>query len=518
MEHNIDTNNSQYQMNLNTSYYPHQFLNQQSKGVKCLYKKYKKNFSSYLLKHKHTLRLLKDNSTLQNIKAVEYINESKHKDQKELTPLPYKSFRKYKNEKDKRELQCLERNAVMMRRIEYTYQMKVNELKRKYGNKVCCIVFIQKMIRGFIIRNIMTEIYFIKQQIEMFIVHIKLYCIINRKRKRKCLHQQQNKVNSKFKTDNYINNTQCYQQEVNTNKKSHPDTQGINDIKYSGNAKLKENHINNNSECIKHKRSYGHKYCDSGSNTFIKEISSINRSSSRFRQQCSSLCTKNSTNLIKNEGSSFIKLYQKHSPMKTTSNTNRYIQYSKQLNYNKFLSQNNTSRYNNSKDKFHQCKHSHRNKIYNLSLNSLSPSTGKQNCNSKYIPRDYTSNPKIKQNNLTQQDSLEPPSKRQLPSNLKTFDIKEISTNGLQLDSQNMLLSNDNLIFEICPDTLEDNIETIQEDFALTEQRANKLFPLFNSVTEDIQLLNRVNKVPINANKQCKANDDIIENDSEVFN
>lgn len=557
MEHNIDnTNNSQYQMNLNTSCYPYYVLNHQSKGVKCLYQKYKKNFSSYLIKHKHTLRLLKDNSTLQNIKAFEYINESKHKEQQELTPLPYKSFRKYNNEKDKRELQCLERNAVMMRRIEYTHQMKVNELKRKYGSKLYWIVLIQKMIRGFIIRNIMTEIYIIKQQIEMFIVHIKMYCIINRKRKRKCKCKEQqqrnnNKMNLKFKKENSvhkinINHSHQQQQQFEGNviNNINPDVQGINDIdneiklhckRNSSNYNKSNNKLKNNisnGECIviKEKPSYGYKYCDSNnSNTFIKEIGSFNRSPSRFQQKYSSLCTRNSTNLIKIEACSSIKSYQKHSPIKTTPITYRYMKYSNELNDNKFNSQTNTSRYMTNKEKFRNYKPSNRNKIYNLSLNSLSPSQNKYNLLSKqtynvnHIQRNQTDNTK-RQNDLNdfiQQESLfDPTSKRQVPSNLKTFDIREISTNGIQFDSQNMLLSNDdNLIFEICPDTLEENIETIQDDYALTEQRANKLFPLFNSVTEDIHLINRVNKFSINnKNIILNNNDDIIENDSEVFN
>ena len=561
MEHNIDNNNnSQYQMNLNTSCYPYYVLNHQSKGVKCLYQKYKKNFSSYLIKHKHTLRLLKDNSTLQNIKAFEYINESKHKEQQELTPLPYKSFRKYNNEKDKRELLCLERNAVMMRRIEYTHQMKVNELKRKYGCKMYWIVLIQKMIRGFIIRNIMTEIYIIKQQIEMFIVHIKMYCIINRKRKRKCEYKEQhrnnnnNKMNLKFKKENSVYKTnylhhQHQHAEGNGNNKINnlnPDVQGINDIdkeiklrcKRNGsnynrsNNKLKNNSNSNNGECIviKDKHSYGHKYCDSNNsnNTFNKEIGSFNRSPSRFQQKYSSLCTRNSTNLIKIEACSSIKSYQKHSPIKTTPNTYRYMKYSKELNDNKFNSQTTTSRYMTNKEKFYNHKPSSRNKIYNLSLNSLSPSQNKYNLLSKqtynnvnHIQRNQTDNTKRNDLNLNQQESLfDPINKRQVPSNLKTFDIREISTNGIQFDSQNMLLSNDdNLIFEICPETFEENIETIQDDYTLTEQRANKLFPLFNSVTEDIHLINRVNKFPINnKNIILNNNDDIIENDSEVFN
>ena len=204
------------------------------------------------------------------------------------------------------------------------------------------------------------------------------------------------------------------------------------------------------------------------------------------------------------------------------------MQYSKELNDNKFNSQSHTSRYMTNKEKFHNHKPSNRNKIYNLSLNSLSPSQNKYNLLSKqtyynvnHIQRNQTDNTKRNNLNLNQQESLfDPTCKRQVPSNLKTFDIREISTNGIQFDSQNMLLSNDdNLIFEICPETFEENIETIQDDYALTEQRANKLFPLFNSVTEDIHLINRVNKFPINnKNLILNNNDDIIENDSEVFN
>jgi hypothetical protein len=357
-------------------------------------------------------------------------------------------------------------------------------------------------------------------------------------------------MNLKFKKENSvhkinINHSHQQQQQFEGNviNNINPDVQGINDIdneiklhckRNSSNYNRSTNKLkntNSNGECIviKEKPSYGHKYCDSNnSNTFIKEIGSFNRSPSRFQQKYSSLCTRNSTNLIKIEACSSIKSYQKHSPIKTTPITYRYMKYSNELNDNKFNSQTNTSRYMTNKEKFRNYKPSNRNKIYNLSLNSLSPSQNKYNLLSKqtynvnHIQRNQTDNTKRQNDlNLNQQESLfDPTNKRQVPSNLKTFDIREISTNGIQFDSQNMLLSNDdNLIFEICPDTLEENIETIQDDYALTEQRANKLFPLFNSVTEDIHLINRVNKFSINnKNIILNNNDDIVENDSEVFN
>ena len=83
-----------------------------------LYEKCKIDFSNYLVEHKNTLRLLIQNSTLKNIRAADYINEQRRKNENDLyglTPLPYKSMRKIKSEQEKEELKKLERNAVVMR-------------------------------------------------------------------------------------------------------------------------------------------------------------------------------------------------------------------------------------------------------------------------------------------------------------------------------------------------------------------------------------------------------------------
>ena len=50
----------------------------------------------------------------------------------------------------------------------------------KYVNKMYYIVIIQKHIRGFFIRKAMDEIQILKNQIELFVMHIQMYGIIKR--------------------------------------------------------------------------------------------------------------------------------------------------------------------------------------------------------------------------------------------------------------------------------------------------------------------------------------------------
>lgn len=149
-----------------------------------LYEKCKINFSTYLIEHKNTIRLLVQNSTLKNIRASDYINEQKEKSANVffgLTPLPYKSMRKIKSEKEKQELTKLERNAVVMRMIEYTQKMNNNRIKQKYFHFVNEIILIQKCVRGFFVRKTINDIDKLNSQIEKFILHIMIFCIKKRK-------------------------------------------------------------------------------------------------------------------------------------------------------------------------------------------------------------------------------------------------------------------------------------------------------------------------------------------------
>ena len=109
-------------------------LNNKKLKYMSLYDKCKIDFSSYLHKHKHSLRLLVDNTTLKKMFASEYISEQKQKNKNDnctLTPLPYKSNKNLKSKREKDELMKLQRNAVVMRMIEYTQKMNNNDIKYK---------------------------------------------------------------------------------------------------------------------------------------------------------------------------------------------------------------------------------------------------------------------------------------------------------------------------------------------------------------------------------------------------
>lgn len=154
------------------------------KNFMALYEKCKIDFSNYLLEHKNTLRLLIQNSTLKNIRAADYINEQRKKNENDLyglTPLPYKSMRKIKNQQEKEELKKLERNAVVMRMIEYTQKMIINNIKQKYFHFSTQIIYIQKVTRGYLVRKALADILKLNTQFERFIYHIMLFGIKRRK-------------------------------------------------------------------------------------------------------------------------------------------------------------------------------------------------------------------------------------------------------------------------------------------------------------------------------------------------
>ena len=163
---------------------PHCVLNNKKLKYMSLYDKCKIDFSSYLHKHKHSLRLLVDNTTLKKMFASEYISEQKQKNKNEnctLTPLPYKSNKNVKSKREKDELMKLQRNAVVMRMIEYTQKMNNNDIKYKYIHCTKYILLIQKVIRGYVVRKAIKDIKMIQSQIETFIAHILMFCIKRKK-------------------------------------------------------------------------------------------------------------------------------------------------------------------------------------------------------------------------------------------------------------------------------------------------------------------------------------------------
>ena len=163
---------------------PHCVLNNKKLKYMSLYDKCKIDFPSYLHKHKHSLRLLVDNTTLKKMFVSEYISEQKQKNKNEnctLTTLPYKSNKNVKSKRERDELMQLQSNAVVMRMIEYTQKMNNNDIKYKYVHCTKYILLIQKVIRGYVVRKAIKDIKMIQSQIELFIAHIMMFCIRRKK-------------------------------------------------------------------------------------------------------------------------------------------------------------------------------------------------------------------------------------------------------------------------------------------------------------------------------------------------
>ena len=124
-------------------------LSYKNKYLDALYNKFKDDFSSYLTHHKNTVQLLVENSTLKRIKASEYLkNQEKNKSQ--LTPIPHISRKKIKSVQEKEELDKLERNAVCMRKIEYCLKIQMEQLMKKYGDKINDIIIIQRNVKNYL--------------------------------------------------------------------------------------------------------------------------------------------------------------------------------------------------------------------------------------------------------------------------------------------------------------------------------------------------------------------------------
>ena len=142
--HKIKNNNNNYSKN---------------RLIDSIYLKSKNKFSSYLKSHKKSVKLFINQNTNKKITAKEFL---KNNYQSDLTPIPYKSNKKIKNEIDKKNFNKFKRNAIFLRRIEYTKNLnKFNSLKKyeKYTNK---IILIQKFIRGFLVKIVIKDIIYFK--------------------------------------------------------------------------------------------------------------------------------------------------------------------------------------------------------------------------------------------------------------------------------------------------------------------------------------------------------------------
>ena len=198
----------------------------------------------------------------------------------------------------------------------------------------------------------------------------------------------------------------------------------------------------------------------------------------------------------------------------TNTNISKNVQ--SQLNPNEILNSNLISIEHSNKIKLIQT--AYRNYILHKNLNTNAiKHTFKYSSN---IFNFSVNNPSVEALNI------KPKEKLSSHAILDSHDINlkdETYLNGVQFDSNNNNNTNNNTTIE--------NTETIPDNYELTQQRANRLFPLFTSIANDISLLYRINKITQtqhNNNNNYKelssppsslsSSHDIIENDNEVFN
>ena len=91
-----------------------------------LYNKCQSKFSKFATNKKDDLKLMINSQTKEKVSIKDFLENSSN-DINKLTPIPFINKRKIKNEEEKKELKNLERNVVLMRRLEYSNKIKENK-------------------------------------------------------------------------------------------------------------------------------------------------------------------------------------------------------------------------------------------------------------------------------------------------------------------------------------------------------------------------------------------------------
>ena len=155
-----------------SGYYPFLKFNEN------LYNKCQSKFSEFASHKKNDLKLMINSQTKEKISIKDFLENSSN-DINKLTPIPFINKRKIKNEGEKKDLKNLERNVVLMRRLEYANKIKEKNLKKKYNNKTKHIIFLQKMVRGYLVRKVIFQVNIINDSLKKFFFLIKV-CVLKK--------------------------------------------------------------------------------------------------------------------------------------------------------------------------------------------------------------------------------------------------------------------------------------------------------------------------------------------------
>ena len=167
-EANIDSNNYIYNNDpyrrISSGYFHLIKFNQN------LYDSCQLKFSKYISIKKDDIKLMIDNKVNHKIPLNEYIAKiyNNNSNAKELTPIPYINKRKINNNLEQNDLKNFQRNVVLMRRLEYSNKIKEKKITQKYRNQIPKIIYIQKIVKGFMVRKIIKQVNIIKETLDIF--------------------------------------------------------------------------------------------------------------------------------------------------------------------------------------------------------------------------------------------------------------------------------------------------------------------------------------------------------------
>jgi len=149
---------------------------------KNIYTKAKRNYEFLIKKNKNIFMLNKKGGKFPSkeyLEAFDNLDKKIKKDNFSLLSFPP---HKKENNKSVEELRRMQRNKVTMRRIEYSMKVKhtTNKKKNKYNIKK--VIIIQKWVRGFLIRNLFSNISYFEDFTNKFIEHIKKFVFLKHKK------------------------------------------------------------------------------------------------------------------------------------------------------------------------------------------------------------------------------------------------------------------------------------------------------------------------------------------------
>ena len=177
-----------------------------------LYNSCQSKFSKFIKNKRNDIKLIVNNKINQHISIDDYLSKTNNdisSGKITLTPIPYVSKRRIKNNLEKKDLNNFQRNVVLMRRLEYESKMKEKKMKQKYKNQIPKIIHLQKIIRGYIVRKVINQVNLIKETLINFFYSISLcirkkyYHILKRKinkMKKKNISDEDNESNNKENT------------------------------------------------------------------------------------------------------------------------------------------------------------------------------------------------------------------------------------------------------------------------------------------------------------------------------